>query len=281
MVDYIDQTIRSVIDQGYPDLEYIVIDGGSTDGTVEIIEKYKKHIAYFVSEKDKGQYYAINKGLKVATGDVIAWLNADDIYFPWTFSTISDIFENFSSVQWLIGSFSFLDGNGNTPNFYKNNGAKPQDYISNGWFRKNLYGYLQQENMFWRRGLMEKSGLLNTDYRLAADFELWTRFAKHEHLVSIDLPLASFRLRNDSRSKLQEENYNNEVNSIVAQLSGPGFVRSWLGGHSLATNHFQRYFTKKKSMLCFYSLKNKSWKIKNIRRPISNISLSQYLTTFK
>lgn len=277
MVNYIEQTLVSILNQNYVNLELIVIDGGSTDGTVEVIEKYKERISVFISEKDNGQYDAINKGLKMASGDVIAWLNADDIYFPWTFSTISLIFETFNEVNWLIGSFSFLDESGQVTNFYKQNGAKPQKYIANGWFRKNLFGFLQQENMFWRRELMNKGGFLNTNYSLAADFELWTRFAKHTELFALDLPLASFRKRKTSRSKLNEEKYLKEVEDIITSLKRPVMLRRLLGNKSIITNHLQRFITIKKSPVCFYSLKDSCWKIKKHARPVSNFTILQLL----
>lgn len=278
MVNYIEQTLNSILNQNYGNLELIIIDGGSTDGTVEVIKKYKEKITVFISEKDNGQYDAINKGLKMATGDVIAWLNADDIYFPWTFSTISLIFETFSEVNWLIGSFSFLDENGHVTNFYKQNGAKPQKYIANGWFRKSLFGFLQQESMFWRRELMYKGGFLNTNYNLAADFELWTRYAKLTELVALDLPLASFRKRKTSRSKLNEDKYINEVENIISPLKKPVMLRRLLGSKSIMTNHLQRLLTIKKSPICFYSLKDSCWKIENHTRPISNFTILQLLS---
>jgi glycosyltransferase involved in cell wall biosynthesis len=91
-VDYIEETIRSILNQNYPDLEYIIIDGGSTDGTIEVIKKYKSQLKYFISEKDLGHANALNKGFKVSTGEIMAYLNADDIYMPWTLKTISKIF---------------------------------------------------------------------------------------------------------------------------------------------------------------------------------------------
>src|SRR5687768_13083798 len=90
---FIEETILSVINQNYPNLEYIIIDGGSTDNTVEIIRKYEQHLAYWVSEKDGGQSEAINKGFKKATGDIVCWINSDDFFMPGALSKVADCFE--------------------------------------------------------------------------------------------------------------------------------------------------------------------------------------------
>ena len=98
---FLEQTIRSVLSQGYPNLEYIIIDGGSTDGSVEIIKRYEKQIFFWCSEKDKGHYDAINKGFSRSTGDILAWINSDDIYFPWTLMTVATMMSSVPEVQWL------------------------------------------------------------------------------------------------------------------------------------------------------------------------------------
>src|SRR5215204_5758135 len=96
--EFIEETILSVINQNYPNLEYIVIDGGSTDGSVEIIKKYEQYFSYWVSEPDKGHADALNKGFAKATGEVMAWINSDDKYFPWTFATVAEVYSQFPEV---------------------------------------------------------------------------------------------------------------------------------------------------------------------------------------
>ncbi len=280
MATFIEDTIKSVTSQNYPNLEYIILDGGSTDGTIKIINKYRAHITTFISEKDKGQYAAINKGLRLATGDIIAWLNADDIYFPWTLSLVSHIFETFSEINWLIGRFSFINENGHLTDIYENNGAKPQKYISHGWFRNDMYGFLQQESMFWRKELLETHGYLNENYKLAADFELWTRFAKNNQLVALDLPIAAFRKRQDSRSRAKEDLYLREVKEIISSMPSPASARQWIGSKSLILNHVQRMLTFQKSPLCYYSIKDCIWKLKTNKRSISNNTLRHYLKIY-
>ena len=106
---FLESTILSVLDQDYPDLEYIIIDGGSTDNSLEVIRKYTDRISYWVSEPDEGQSHAINKGWSMATGDIIAWINADDVYCPGAFSLVAKAFENNPDAVMVIGSGSSYD----------------------------------------------------------------------------------------------------------------------------------------------------------------------------
>src|SRR5687767_11527952 len=100
---YLEQTIDSVLSQGYPNLEYAVVDGGSTDGSVEIIKRYQKHLAYWVSEKDRGQTHAINKGMARATGEIRAYINSDDYYLPGTLQRVADAFQRDSGLDLVHG----------------------------------------------------------------------------------------------------------------------------------------------------------------------------------
>jgi glycosyltransferase involved in cell wall biosynthesis len=106
---YLEDTIRSVLDQGYPNLEYIIIDGGSTDGSADLIRRYEKQLTYWVSEKDNGLYDAIQKGFARSTGEIMTWVNADDMYHKQCLFTVAGIFQKFDQVKWLMGANTFFN----------------------------------------------------------------------------------------------------------------------------------------------------------------------------
>jgi glycosyltransferase involved in cell wall biosynthesis len=187
--EFLENTIRSVLDQNYPNLEYVIIDGGSTDGSVDIIKKYAGRLTYWISEKDKGLYDAINKGFSHTSGEIMGWINSSDMQFPWTLQTIAEIFTDNKEVKWIHGLPSYLSQSGNNPR------------AVDTFFPKNMYDALsghytgfQQESIFWKRELWDKSGgALNIKYKSAEDIGLWLRFFKYEKLYYVNLPLGCFR----------------------------------------------------------------------------------------
>ncbi len=173
---FLEQTIQSVLSQNYSALEYVIIDGGSSDGSLNIIQSYDKQLSYWVSERDEGHGHALNKGFSRTTGEIMAWINSDDMYTPWAFETVAEIFLSFPHVMWIVGFNSWW------------NSAGAMTHASRG--PKNIFDYLlgryawiQQESVFWRRSLWEKAGgYVNQEYELMVDGELWTRFFLHEPL---------------------------------------------------------------------------------------------------
>ncbi len=190
---YIEATLRSVLDQGDPDLEYIVMDGGSTDGTLAIVERYADRITYR-SEPDRGQAHAVNKGLALATGDVLGWLNSDDVYLPGALATARRVFEARPEVDVLYGDVVIIGPEGE-PLLYR-----PEigfDYAI------LLYGPnpIAQPAAFWRRRAMEAVGPLDESLHQAMDWEWWLRMARaglrfwHEPAY-----LAGFRWHSEAKS---------------------------------------------------------------------------------
>jgi glycosyltransferase involved in cell wall biosynthesis len=211
--NFLEQCIQSVVNQGYPNLEVIVIDGGSTDNSIEILKKYQKYFTYWVSEQDEGQYDAVNKGFKKSTGNILAWINSDDKYLPKSFFVVADIFSKYSDVQWLTG----------LPKEYTEEGSilgritLPWARWSKFRFYTNDFQFIQQESCFWSRSLWERSGSgLDTNFKLAGDMELWSRFFRHEKLHSTVFELAGFRYRKSGqRSKECRVEYLKECNEVI------------------------------------------------------------------
>ncbi len=215
----LEATLRSVVRQKYPNLEYIVIDDGSDDNSVEVIRKYERDLAYWEHQPNRGQYATINKGFSLATGEIFAWLNSDDIYMPWTLHAVAEIFSQYPDVDWIIGAYS------NTQNgvirYTFTSRPIPQEMIRAGCFHEGPhgFGYIQQESCFWRKRLWEKAKPLSLDLRFAADFELWTRFAKYTKLYPVSTLLGGFCMRGDeNRSRANRGRYMEEVQSTICQV---------------------------------------------------------------
>jgi glycosyltransferase involved in cell wall biosynthesis len=168
---YIERTIRSVLDQGYDDLEYLIFDAGSTDATVSILERYSDRIAYWVSEPDAGQSSAINRGIARATGDVIAYINSDDYYLPGAFAKAMPLFQG-ADVTWVAGACRYLYDTGELDTVWMPHpprGPRPR-YVHETW-------YVPQASSFWRREIFERVGPLREDLHYVFDTEFGLRAA--------------------------------------------------------------------------------------------------------
>ena len=190
---FIEQTILSVLEQNYPNLEYIIIDGASTDNTVDIIQRYSDKLAYWVSEKDDGQTNALNKGFHKATGEIVAWLNSDDMYCPCALETVAKTFMANPDIDLAYGNNFAIDENGD---IIRDERKTPVCFTS----LVILGSLFAQPATFWKRSLFEKYGYLDEGYFFSMDYEFFSRIWAHINAKFIRKHLAKFRWHPQSKS---------------------------------------------------------------------------------
>lgn len=220
--EFLEACIQSVLNQQYPHLEYVVMDGGSRDKSPAIIQKYAKQLHDFRIGPDTSQYHALNKGFALTRGnkaDIMGWLNSDDIYMPWSFSIISEIFSKFPQVEWLSTIFPILWNQKGIPcrTIERDKFSVAEFYAG----RNCGINHLQQESTFWRRSLWERAGgKISTKYSLAGDFELWARFFQHAHCYGVTTILGGFREHDRQKTYKHMLKYINEAKLILGHFRG-------------------------------------------------------------
>jgi glycosyltransferase involved in cell wall biosynthesis len=238
---FIEETIRSVLLQNYPNLEYIIIDGGSTDNTPEIIKKYNDFIHYWVSEKDNGQADAINKGLKHATGDVFNWLNSDDFYLPNALITVGNAFKN-KELNVFCAQLFIETKEGKRSHF---KGA----FLENTIEETMASRYFCQPPTFFRLSIVKELGGIESDLYFCMDLELWINYLAHFGHKGIEENsafLAVFRLHNAAKT-------HNAVN--IMQTDHINLLLSIIDSSPLVAS-FPRLFRKKNAIFTPYFQKN-------------------------
>jgi glycosyltransferase involved in cell wall biosynthesis len=222
---FFEATAQSILGQKYPTLEYIVIDGASTDSTPNIIRRYEDQIAFWVSEPDSGMYGGIQKGFEHANGDIMAWLNSDDMYLPWTLHVVNEIFSAFPEIEWITSIRPLL---WNEQGLVTDCMALPGFSGAGFWHGEHMPGSrgfmieaIQQESTFWRRSLWERAGSrLDTSLELAGDFELWARFYQQSELVGVRTPLGGFRFHATQMTASRRDQYYAEARAVLKRYHG-------------------------------------------------------------
>lgn len=216
---FIEETICSVLDQGYPNLEYFIIDGGSSDGTVEIIKKYADHLAGWISEADRGQTDAINKGFARASGQIYAWLNSDDTYHPGSIAEAVAYLEAHPEAGMVYGDANLIDDKGIVIGKFP---ARQTDY------HRLMRGYVHipQQAAFFRGDLWHQVGPLDPTFYFAMDYDLWVRLSKVARLDYSARLWANFRLHGNAKSVASDDRCWPEMLKVHQREGGHWF--SWL-----------------------------------------------------
>jgi len=191
--EYIEETIQSVLDQTYQPVEYIILDGGSKDGTPEIIKKYQDRIASWISESDKGQTDAINKGFSRVSGSIIAWLNSDDTLLPNAVAQAVDFLSANPQVGLVYGDANYIDRDGQVI------GKFPAAQTSLKKLRQG-YVHIPQQAAFFRKSIWDQVGPLDPDFYFAMDYDLWVRIAQKAEIKYYPRIWANFRLHDDAKT---------------------------------------------------------------------------------
>jgi len=263
---FIEETIRSVLLQGYPNLEYIIIDGGSTDDTIHIIKKYEKWLSYWVSEADKGQAQAINKGFRKATGEIVAWLNSDDYYEKSIMGIVANHFLS-NECDIIYGNSNDVDSEGN---FIQLIILSPFNILETFFCNP-----IQQHSCFWNYGIFKDCGFLSEKYHYAFDHEFWIRCVLKKKFNYLPITFANYRQHPHSKSVSEQIMFLIERLDIFDNFFNlPDIHPSYLMKHKnsvlqywnerLARAYFHKHMMREARTHFIKAIRHKPFRIQNI-----------------
>lgn len=218
---YLRQTMHSILSQrGDFELQWVVVDGGSTDGTVGLLQGLNDSRVNWTSEPDGGQAAAMNKGLKRAQGQVVGWLNSDDLYLPGALEEVSRIFTQRPEAQWVVGQCGIVDRQGleirTGVTRYKNRSLRKYSYQK--LLRENM---ISQPAVFWRKDFIQQVGVLDESLHYTMDYDLWLRMGRISQPVRVERELARFRIHDDSKSgKVNRGQFDEQFRVAMRYFSG-------------------------------------------------------------
>ncbi len=205
---YVEQTMRSVLEQDYPEIEYLVADGGSTDGSIEIIQRYASRLAWWCSEKDSGQAEAINKGMQRARGEIVAWLNSDDFYLPGAVAAAIKAFKEHPQAVMVYGDMRAVDGESRTINLLRYRQLSLADLL--------CFEIIGQPAVFMRREAFETAGGLNRSLHFMLDHQLWIKIAQQGPILHAGGFWAAARYHSQAKNRAQATGFAREALDVLA-----------------------------------------------------------------
>ncbi len=238
--EFIEATIRSVLDQNYPNLQYLVIDGGSKDQTLDILRKYEDRLSW-ISEKDKGQSDAINKGFKMAEGEIVAWLNSDDTYEPGAIQSAVDYFLKHPETALVYGEGDIIDRDGSKVKRFEATQAFDL------WTLIHKWDYIMQPTTFFKREALRKVGYLNESLHWCMDWDLWIKLASEYEVGYIDRVLANSREYEETKTSTGGWKRFREIVSLMRKYGNQKYPPGYFlyGGSTLYTEFGKNRLTKK------------------------------------
>ena len=238
--EFLEKTILSVLAQNYPDLEFIIMDGGSTDGSVDVIKRYEKHLAHWVSEKDRGQSHAINQGLHKATGDVLTWLNSDDCLEPGALHLIADHVHRYPNAGAFVGHGRIVDTAGKEIYF-----KKPRELTFEGFCQWLDGGDILQPSCFFKRSAWELVGLLDENIHIALDVDYWLRMAKKGvQFQAVDALLSTSLAHGRAKTTAFRHHMVIDTAVVVIRAGGEQYVRRRLDDMATQFSYYEANYNK-------------------------------------